>query len=130
MSDKLTILVIDDDALLIGLVEHKLRARGYNVQTATDGQTGLQLARALRPDLIVLDIMMPGIDGRQVLHELRADPTLAKVPVVMLTARRRESDVVDALALGAADFMSKPFSPDELAARVARLVPQNGAARP
>ena len=123
MSVPPTVLVIDDDPLLVELVTHKLLARGYQVQSAADGREGLERARVLRPDLIVLDQMMPLLDGRQVLQQLRADTSFSGIPVLMLTARKSESDVVDALALGAADFMPKPFSPDELAARVARLLP-------
>lgn len=119
-----TVLVIDDDPLVCMLVEHKLAARGYRVTTAPDGAAGLALAREEPPDLIILDMMMPILDGRQVLRQLHADPKLGSVPVIMLTARRGEGDVVDALELGAADFIGKPFSPDELAARVARFLPQ------
>jgi DNA-binding response OmpR family regulator len=126
MSDPPTVLVVDDDPLLVDLVTHKLRSRGYRVESAADGRAGIERARALSPDLIVLDHMMPMLDGREVLRELRADAVLAAVPVVMLTARRGENDIIDALALGAADFIAKPFSPDELAARVARLLPRNG----
>jgi DNA-binding response OmpR family regulator len=119
-----TVLVIDDDQLVVAILEHKLAARGYRVVTAPDGASGVMRARAEAPDLIVLDMMMPVLSGREVLLELRADAALARIPVVMLTARRSEADVVDALALGAADYVSKPFSPDELVARVSRLLPK------
>jgi DNA-binding response OmpR family regulator len=119
-----TVLVIDDDALVCMLVEHKLSARGYRVITAQDGAAGLERARQDVPDLIILDMMMPILDGRQVLQQIHADETLRSVPVIMLTARRGEGDVVDALGLGAADYINKPFSPEELAARVMRLLPQ------
>jgi DNA-binding response OmpR family regulator len=118
-----TVLVVDDDELVCLLVEHKLAARGYRVMSAADGAAGLALARKARPDLVILDMMMPILDGRHVLQQLHADPALRSVPVIMLTARRGEGDVVDALELGAADFISKPFSPEELVARVARLLP-------
>jgi DNA-binding response OmpR family regulator len=129
MNDQLVVLVVDDDPLLVDLVTHKLQARGFRVESAADGAAGFERARALKPDLIVLDQMMPRMDGREVLRELRADPDLSAVPIVMLTARRGESDVVNALALGASDFISKPFSPDELAARVQRLIPRKATVR-
>lgn len=120
MRETPIILVIDDDPLVVSIVERKLRARGYVVETASDGRAGLHRVRTLRPDLIVLDIMMPVLDGRTVLSELQADASLANIPVIMLTSRRVESDLLDTLKLGASDFITKPFSPDELAARVAR----------
>jgi DNA-binding response OmpR family regulator len=122
-SEAPQVLVIDDDPLILTILEHKLRARGCRVATAADGASGLAQARASPPDLIVLDMMMPIMDGWQVLQVLRTDVPLAAVPVVMLTARRGDSDVVGALDLGAADYVPKPFSPDELVARVTRLLP-------
>jgi DNA-binding response OmpR family regulator len=116
------VLIVDDDPLLIALVQHKLTSRGYTVATASDGEAGLECARALSPDVIVLDIMMPVLDGRSVLQRLREDPRLSDVPVVMLTAHAREEDIVDLLQLGASDYLVKPFSPEELAARIGRLV--------
>jgi DNA-binding response OmpR family regulator len=123
MNEPITILVVDDDPLLVMLLQHKLGVRGYRVLSANDGAKGLDLARSQRPNLIVLDMMMPVLGGRQMLQELRLDPDLAKTPVIMLTALRGERDVVDALQLGAADYLSKPFIPDELIARITRLVP-------
>ena len=117
------VLIVDDDPLLLSLVRHKLTARGYTVATASDGGTGLESARNLKPDLIVLDVMMPVLDGRAVLQQIREDPALSDVPVVMLTARAREEDIVDLLRVGASDYLAKPFSPEELTARIARLVP-------
>lgn len=123
-----TVLLIDDDPLLIALVQHKLSARGYIVATANDGAAGLECANALHPDLIVLDMMMPVLDGRSVLQRLREDPSLARVPVMVLTARSREEDIVDMLQLGASDYLVKPFSPEELAARIGRLMPSREGA--
>jgi DNA-binding response OmpR family regulator len=122
VSEAPHVLVIDDDPLILTILEHKLRARGCRVVAAADGASGLAQARSGPPDLIVLDMMMPIMDGWQVLQELRMDPRFATVPVVMLTARRGDSDVAGALDLGAADYVSKPFSPDELVARVTRLL--------
>jgi DNA-binding response OmpR family regulator len=124
MNASATVLVIDDDALVCEILERKLAVNGYHVVTAPDGAAGLARARVSPPDLIVLDMMMPMMTGREVLQNLRADPQLNQIPVIMLTVRRSEGDVVDALELGAADFVSKPFRPDELVARVSRLLPK------
>jgi DNA-binding response OmpR family regulator len=124
------VLIVDDDPLLVSLVQHKLKSRGYTVVTATDGASGLERARTLKPDIIVLDIMMPVLDGRSTLLRLREDPQFSKTPVVMLTARGREDDIVDLLQHGASDYLVKPFSPEELAARIGRLVPGADGARP
>jgi len=120
------VIIADDDALLRSLVEFKLKARGYRVITAGDGDEALRLISQERPDLVVLDAMMPGTDGFEVLRRIKAEPELDGIAVVMLTARKQESDIVGALQLGASDYMVKPFIPEELAMRVARLVPANG----
>jgi two-component system alkaline phosphatase synthesis response regulator PhoP len=112
------ILVVDDDELLVQLVEHQLRHRGFEVITAGDGDEALVLAEDKRPDLIVLDCMMPTIDGFTVLIKLSENPTTAQIPVIMLTARKTEDDVLRGLGLGARDYLVKPFMPEELAARV------------
>lgn len=124
------VLIVDDDPLLVSLVQHKLESRGYTVITATDGAAGLEHARTVKPDIIVLDIMMPVLDGRSTLLRLREDPQFSQTPVVMLSARGREEDIVDLLQLGASDYLVKPFSPEELAARIGRLVPGAEGARP
>ncbi len=116
------ILICDDDPLLLDLLEHKLSARGYRVVTAGDGREALRLIDAGRPDAVVLDAMMPVVDGPEVLRRIRARPELASLPVVMLTARRQEKDIVGALALGASDYVVKPFIPEELVVRLGRLV--------
>lgn len=116
------ILVADDDPLLLALVEHKLRGRGYEVETAEDGETALDRIRAAPPDLVVLDAMMPGKDGFGVLRSMAEDPATADIPVVMLTARRQESDVLTGLRLGAREYMVKPFMPEELVQRIGRLL--------
>ena len=122
MTQAAKILLIDDDSLLLTLLERKLTARGYAVITANDGSAGLERARADHPDLIVLDMMMPIMDGRQVLRAIQADTDLSAIPVIMLTSRREESDVVGAIERGAADYQLKPFSPDELIARIGRFL--------
>ncbi len=121
------ILVADDDPLLRALIEHKLAASGHEVLIAGDGAEALDVAARERPDIIVLDAMMPVRDGFDVLRSLKADPALKATPVVMLTARRREDDVVGALRLGAADYMTKPFMPEELVARIDRLLAMKAA---
>lgn len=121
------ILIADDDDLMRTVVCAKLKARGWRVVPAVDGDEALRLAAETRPALIVLDAMMPGLDGTEVLRRLKADPVLADTPVVMLTARKLESDVVGALELGASEYVVKPFIPEELAMRVARLLPRKAA---
>jgi DNA-binding response OmpR family regulator len=127
MASLTTVVVADDDELLRSLVEFKLKARGYRVLVAGDGTKALELVAQERPNLVVLDAMMPGLDGFEVLRRVKQDPRLASIPVVMLTARKRESDIVGALQLGASDYLVKPFIPEELAMRIARLLPAGGA---
>jgi DNA-binding response OmpR family regulator len=122
MNRPATVLVIDDDALIVALIEHHLTMQGHRVDTAGDGAAGVAQIRRKRPDVIVLDMMMPLLDGRAVLQVLQADPNLSTIPVLMLTARRKENDVVDAFRLGATDYLIKPFSTDELIARISRLL--------
>jgi len=116
------ILVVDDDELLRDLLEFKLRSRGYEVELAEDGEAALEVASASPPDLIVLDGMMPGLDGFQVLQRLSDSGVTCDVPVIMLTARRQEQDVVAGLSLGAPDYLVKPFLPDELVLRIQRIL--------
>src|SRR5512141_1135738 len=109
------ILVVDDEPSIINLVTAYLKPEGYEVYTATDGNAGLKAARAFKPDLIILDLMLPGIDGIELLSRLRRE---SDVYVIMLTARTEETDKVIGLSMGADDYMTKPFSPRELVARV------------
>jgi two-component system phosphate regulon response regulator PhoB len=113
-----TILVIDDERDLIELVRYNLEKEGYDVIAATDGQSGLEVATKHAPDLVVLDLMMPGIDGIQICQRLRADPRTARLPVIMLTAKATEADRIVGLEMGADDYITKPFSPREVVARV------------
>jgi DNA-binding response OmpR family regulator len=117
------VLVADDDNITRSIVEMKLKSRGYRIVTAVDGDQALRLIESERPGLAVLDAMMPGVDGFEVLRRLKGDPELAAMPVVMLTARKLEQDIVRALDTGAADYLVKPFIPEELASRIARLLP-------
>ncbi|MBA4801313.1 MAG: response regulator [Euryhalocaulis sp.] len=116
------ILVADDDELLIGLLSHRLSVKGFEVLTANTGVEALEAARAERPDLIVLDAMMPVMDGFAVLQNLKADDQTRDLPVVMLTALRDEKNIVSALEDGAEDYLVKPFSPDELVSRINRTL--------
>jgi two-component system alkaline phosphatase synthesis response regulator PhoP len=109
------ILIIDDEQSIINLVSAYLRPEGYTVFTALDGPGGLKAARSLKPDLVVLDIMLPGMDGIEVLTQLRRE---SDVYVIMLTARSEETDKVIGLSVGADDYLTKPFSPRELVARI------------
>jgi DNA-binding response OmpR family regulator len=113
------VLVVDDDATVADVVRRYLERDGYAVQLASDGETALRLAVEHQPDLVVLDLMLPGIDGLEVCRRLRAG---SDVPVVMLTALGEESDRVLGLQLGADDYVTKPFSPRELALRVASVL--------
>jgi two-component system alkaline phosphatase synthesis response regulator PhoP len=109
------ILVVDDEQDILDLVVAYLEAEGYDVRTAQDGLIGLDLARQFAPDLIVLDIMLPGLDGMQVLTRLRRE---SEVYVIMLTAKAEETDKIVGLSVGADDYLTKPFSPRELVARI------------
>ena len=109
------VLVVDDEQSIIDLVTAYLRKDGYEVYTAMDGPSGLKAARAFKPDLIVLDIMLPGMDGIELLSQLRRE---SDVYVIMLTAKSEETDKVVGLSVGADDYLTKPFSPRELVARV------------
>ena len=113
-----TILVIDDEKDLIELLSYNLGKEGYDVIAASDGQAGLDVVKKHRPDLVVLDVMMPGLDGLQVCQRLRADPRTGRVPIIMLTAKATETDRIVGLELGADDYVTKPFSPREVIARV------------
>ncbi len=109
------ILVIDDEPSIVNLVSAYLKPEGYEVHTAADGPAGLKAARAFKPDLIVLDVMLPGMDGIELLSRLRRE---SDVYVILLTARTEETDKLVGLSVGADDYVTKPFSPRELTARV------------
>ncbi len=109
------ILVVDDEPSILNLVTSYLRAEGYTAYTAADGPSGLKAAREFMPDLIVLDIMLPGMDGIELLSQLRRE---SDVYVIMLTAKSEETDKIVGLSVGADDYLTKPFSPRELIARI------------
>ena len=116
------ILVVEDERDISALVAYHLTKEGYRVRTAEGGQEAIELARAERPDLVVLDLMLPGFSGYDVLTELQKRPELSDVPVIVLTARRDEADRVKGLELGADDYVTKPFSPRELMLRVGAVL--------
>jgi two-component system alkaline phosphatase synthesis response regulator PhoP len=122
-----TILVVDDESQIVEICRDYLTAAGFSVATADDGPGGLAAARREHPDLIVLDLMLPGMDGLDVCRELRRESSgLAAVPIIMLTARVEESDKLVGLELGADDYITKPFSPRELVARVRTVLRRAG----
>jgi two-component system phosphate regulon response regulator PhoB len=116
------ILVVDDEADITALVAYHLAKAGYRVSTAANGQEALRAAREERPDIVVLDLMLPGIPGYEVLAELRRRNETSDVGVILLTARRDEPDRIQGLTLGADDYLTKPFSPAELVLRVQALL--------
>jgi two-component system phosphate regulon response regulator PhoB len=122
------ILVVDDEADIVALVAYHLARAGYRVTTASSGTEALSLARSDRPSLIVLDLMLPGISGYEVLERLRADDNTRQVAVLMLTARRDEQDRIRGLTLGADDYLTKPFSPHELVLRVGAILRRTAGA--
>jgi two-component system phosphate regulon response regulator PhoB len=124
------ILVVEDEEDLLELVEYNLRKAGHRVLAVTTGEAGLLAARAERPDLVLLDLMLPGVDGFQVCRLLRRDAATRDVPIVMLTARGEDADVVKGLELGADDYVTKPFSPKVLLARVAAVLRRKAAGKP
>jgi DNA-binding response OmpR family regulator len=113
------VLIVDDEATLVDTIRYNLRREGYDVQAAHDGNEALRLARATTPDLVLLDLMLPGLDGLEVCRQLRRDST---VPILMLTAKDDEIDKIVGLEVGADDYMTKPFSMRELLARVRAML--------
>lgn len=113
-----TVLVVDDEPAIVQIARDYLERAGFRVVTAGDGPAALRLARAERPALLVLDLMLPGMDGLDVTRALRQDPVTRMLPIILLTARVEENDRLIGLELGADDYITKPFSPRELVARV------------
>ena len=116
------VLVVDDEPDIVALVAYHLAKAGYRVATAGSGTDALESVRRERPSLIVLDLMLPGMSGYEVLEQLRANDATRDVAVLMLTARREESDRIQGLSLGADDYLTKPFSPQELVLRVGAIL--------
>ena len=128
-DDVRTVLVADDDEDILQLVSFRLERAGYNVITASDGQKAIAAAREHQPDLAVLDVMMPGMNGYDVTRALRADEATAQIPVILLTARVQEADVSRGFEAGADDYLRKPFSPQELRSRVQAILARRSSPR-
>jgi len=116
------ILIVDDEEDVLELVRFNLDKNGYRAQTATSGEEALTQARAKLPSLVILDLMLPGIDGLEVCKKLKSDSKTQNIPIIMLTAKGEEADIVTGLELGADDYITKPFSPKVLVARVRRIL--------
>ena len=121
-TKKRTVLVVDDEKDLVDLITYNLQRNGYEVLCAMNGAEALELAQKHVPDLVVLDLMLPGIDGTEVARRLKADSRTAAVPIIMLTAKGEETDVVVGLTLGADDYVTKPFSMKILLARLGTVL--------
>jgi len=121
------ILVVDDEADILELVKYNLEKEGYRVKCAKSGEQALSKAGEDPPDLIVLDLMLPGMDGLDVCRKLKSDLRTANMPIVMLTAKTEDADIVTGLELGADDYVTKPFSPRVLAARIKAALRRKGA---
>ena len=128
MSKRHKIVVVEDEADILEVLQYNLKREGYLVVAQRDGESGLSAVRRENPDLVLLDLMLPGLDGLEICKRLKADPITAALPIIMLTAKGEESDVVLGLELGADDYVTKPFSPRELLARV-RAVLRRGPLR-
>ena len=122
MNHVARILVIEDSRDIADLIEHYLKGAGYETTLTANGSEGLRLARATPPDAIILDLMLPGMDGLHVCQALRSEDKTAAIPIIMLTARGEEADRIRGLEFGADDYVTKPFSPKELVARVGALL--------
>jgi two-component system phosphate regulon response regulator PhoB len=121
-----TVLVVDDDPVIVNLLQVNFEIEGYTVLSATAGEAGLAQARAGDPDVIVLDVMMPGMDGFEVARRLRADPATKRIPIILLSAKAQSSDVQAGLAV-AEEYVTKPFEPLELLDRVASVLARTRA---
>lgn len=122
------ILVVEDNPSSRRLVCYTLERAGYQVLSASNGVEGLRIAQEEKPDLLVLDVMLPGLDGFEVCHRLRADPQTAGLPILMLSAKAQDADISIGLRLGADDYLTKPADPLEIAQRVANLLAKGSTA--
>lgn len=117
-----TILVVDDQPHIVRLIQVNLEKEGYRVATASDGVEGMQKVREVKPNLVILDVIMPRKDGFEMLREIKEDPDLAHIHVVMLTVKAHNADIVEGLKEGAELYLPKPFHPKELVALVKRVL--------
>lgn len=122
LETKAKIIVADDDLDICELLEMKLRQSNYDVYTVLDGLPALEMLRSIQPDLIILDIMMPTMSGMEVLRQMRSEPAIAAIPVILMTAKRQETDVNSGFALGVVDYIVKPFNLRDLVARVQKVI--------
>jgi DNA-binding response OmpR family regulator len=116
------VLIVEDESEIRELLAHYLRKEGFDPLLAADGEAGFREAKARRPDLVILDILLPGVDGLDLLRMIRSDAALSRIPVLMLTAKGDETDRVVGLELGADDYLAKPFSPREVVARIKAIL--------
>jgi two-component system phosphate regulon response regulator PhoB len=121
------IVVIEDEKDILDVLEYNLKREGFKVSISSDGKSGLDMVRQSKPDLVLLDIMLPELDGLDVCQSLKNDSVTNNIPIIMVTAKEEESDVVLGLGLGADDYITKPFSPKELIARVKALLRRSKA---
>jgi DNA-binding response OmpR family regulator len=124
-----SILIIEDEKDIVDLVVYHLRQSGFSVISALDGPSGLELAKKEHPSLVILDLMLPGMDGKDICRALKSNPLTESIPILMLTAKAEEMDRVIGLELGADDYVTKPFSPRELALRVKAILRRKEVAR-
>ena len=125
-SRKATILIVEDDRDILEMIRYNLEREGFRVLDSLDGERGIETALRSKPDLVLLDLMLPGVDGLEVCRRLRAERDTSDTPVLMLTAKSEETDVVVGLEMGADDYLTKPFSPRELVARIRALLRRVG----
>ena len=123
------IVVVEDEQAIQDVIAYNLRREGYKVLLAGHGNEGLALIQSKRPALVILDLMLPGIDGLSICQQLRADPKTRSIPLMILSAKEEESDIVIGLSLGADDYLAKPFSPREMLARVKALLRRANTSR-
>lgn len=126
---KESILIVDDEEDIIELIRYNLSKAGYRVSCVGTGEEGLSFAKSTPPDLIILDLMLPGVDGLDVCRKLKSDPATQDIPIIMVTARGEEADIVTGLEMGADDYLAKPFSPRVLLARI-KSVLRRGKSEP
>ncbi len=122
MIPKPSILIVDDEKDIVQLIQYNLEKEGYQIHTASTGEEGFETAKKKRPQLIILDLMLPGIDGLEVCKLLRAEPLTKNIPVLMLTAKNTDVDQILGFELGASDYVSKPFSPKVLLVRIKNIL--------
>ncbi|MCU7943084.1 MAG: response regulator [Candidatus Thiodiazotropha sp. (ex Cardiolucina cf. quadrata)] len=117
-----TILIVDDEPNIVLSVEYLMKREGYQVMTANDGQVAIEMIADIRPDLLILDVMMPRKNGFEVCREIRADPALSGLPILMLSAKGREAEIKKGISLGADAYVTKPFSTHDLVDKVNQLL--------